>query len=214
MFSFDVTLKKIVFVVLLVAAVHYYVQPGNYFQSGREVNYSPNNLTPGELPSADPVQENLGNAAPIHYKNYTITPMANFTITARVLSKENYFYDSSSELSPTDLAMGWGRMSDPAILKKISISQSNRWYHWHVDEFPIPQREIETHSANMHMIPANASVRNTLANVRSGNIVALKGKLVSITRPDGWHWQSSMTREDTGDGACEVIWVEDLYIKP
>jgi hypothetical protein len=105
-------------------------------------------------------------------------------------------------------------MSDSQVLSKISISQSGRWYHWQVDEFPIPRRDIETHSANMHMIPADAGVDHTLANVHTGNIITLHGKLVRIDSKDGWHWQSSLTREDTGDGACEVIYVEDLSIRP
>jgi len=202
MFSSDWSLKKIILLLIFAVVVYRYGFPD------RVIKHSP-----GEIASIDPVQVNLSNATPIHYKNYTITPMADFTLTARVLSRENYRLDSSSELSPMDLAMGWGPMSDSKVLEKITISQSNRWYHWQTDAFPIPQREIEIHSANMHMIPADASVSHTLEQVHTGNVVLLKGKLVSITRPDGWHWQSSMTREDTGDGACEVIWVESLYIK-
>jgi hypothetical protein len=196
-------MKKIIGLVVIVYIVYH------YGFASREIKHGP-----GELATLDPVQENLGNAPAIQYKNYTITPMADFNITARVLSRENYSLDASSELSPMDLALGWGPMSDSQVLEKISISQSNRWYHWHVDEFPIPQRDIETHSANMHMIPADTSILNTLERVHTGDVVTLKGKLVSITRPDGWHWKSSMTREDTGDGACEVVYVESFYIKP
>ena len=56
---------------------------------------------------------------------------------------------------PEDLALGWGRMSDSDVLAKIDITQSGRFYYWHVDDFPIPRREIETSSANMHMIPSD-----------------------------------------------------------
>jgi hypothetical protein len=44
-------------------------------------------------------------------------------------------------------------MSDESVLKKIKISQSNRWDRWQVREFPITQQEIQTHSTNMHIIP-------------------------------------------------------------
>jgi hypothetical protein len=168
---------------------------------------------PGVLASEDPLQENISHSQPFSFKNYTITPLANFDMTARVLSRENYYTGREADLSPVDFAMGWGPMSDSQVLSKISIAQSGRWYHWQVDAFPIPRRDIETHSANMHMIPADDSVNNTLANVRTGNIIILHGKLVRIDATDGWHWQSSLTRDDTGDGACEVIYVEDLSIK-
>ncbi len=26
-------------------------------------------------------------------------------------------------------------------------------------------------------------------------------------RPCGWHWRSSLTRDDTGPGACELVYV-------
>jgi hypothetical protein len=30
---------------------------------------------------------------------------------------------------------------------------------------------------------------------------------VQVNTPDGWRWRSSLTREDTGGGACEVVYV-------
>jgi hypothetical protein len=32
--------------------------------------------------------------------------------------------------------------------------------------------------------------------------------LVEADGRDGWKWRSSLTRDDTGDGACELMWVE------
>jgi hypothetical protein len=118
-----------------------------------------------------------------------------------------------SDLSPLDLTLGWGPMSDDAVLKKITIEQSNRWYHWSVESFPIPQRDIETHSANMHMIPANDEVENQLNNIKRGDTITLDGYLVEVTSSDGWHWRSSLSREDTGGGACEVVFVKSVIRK-
>jgi len=96
------------------------------------------------------------------------------------------------------------------VLEQIDISQDNRWYRWRVEQFPIPRREIEIHSANMHLIPANQAVADTLAGIRPGQRIALTGQLVQVEGDDGFRWLSSLTREDTGDGACELIWVEQL----
>ena len=76
-------------------------------------------------------------------------------------------------------------MSDEAILKDIKISQSNRFYYWHVDELPIPRREIETHSANMHMIPADGAIESTLKSIRPRQVVKISGYLVQINASDG-----------------------------
>ena len=136
--------------------------------------------------------------------------LAGFGLEARVLGREDYHFDAGAAVSPTDLALGWGPMADPQVLASISIRQSNRWYHWQVESFPIPRREIEIHSANMHMIPANAAVAATLADVRKGQRIRLSGQLVRVDGEDGFTWSSSLSREDTGNGACELIWIEQL----
>lgn len=167
-------------------------------------------MTPGVAVDEEPIQSEVRSAPELRKGEYRIEPLAEFDIKARVLGAEHYHVDREADLAQVDLAMGWGAMSDPEILEQISISQSGRFYYWHVDEFPIPREEIETHSANMHMIPANDSVADRLQGIRAGEIVKLHGYLVEATAEDGWHWRSSLTRDDTGGGACELIWVESI----
>src|SRR5690606_27814761 len=137
---------------------------------------------------------------------------AYFEMTARVLSREDYSWDAEAALAPTDLALGWGRMSDSAVLARIDISQSGRFYYWRTDSWPIPRDEIEQSSANMHIIPADADVRAALERVRKGQLVHIEGFLVDASRPGGWHWKTSLTRGDTGAGACELVYVESLQV--
>jgi hypothetical protein len=168
--------------------------------------------SPGVLAPAEPQQVNIDHGAVLTKGDTTLTTRAQFDITARVLSRKDYSWGDDAKLIPEDLALGWGRMSDSDVLAKIDITQSDRFYYWHVDEFPIPRREIETSSANMHLIPADDSVKHQLEEVRVGQVVHIEGFLVDATRPDGWHWNTSMTREDTGAGACELVYVESLAI--
>ncbi|WP_266170550.1 hypothetical protein [Dyella subtropica] len=165
---------------------------------------------PGILAPDAPQQVDIDHGTQLQRGDVTLTTRARFELTARVLSREDYRYDAGASLAPVDLALGWGRMSDSAVLAKISISQSNRFYYWSVREFPIPRRDIETSSANMHMIPSDDMVRHSLERIRPGQLVHLEGFLVDASRPDGWQWHTSMTREDTGNGACELVYVEDI----
>ena len=166
---------------------------------------------PGVLAPDDPVQMPLDTSmATIRVGDFTLTPRARFDLTARVLSTERYRFDAGAALVPEDFALGWGRMSDSNVLKQIDISQSGRFYHWSVRQFPIPRREIETHSANMHLIPADAGVRRALGRIRTGQLVTLDGYLVDAGRADGWRWRTSLTRDDTGDGACELFYVTSI----
>jgi len=129
-----------------------------------------------------------------------------------VIASARYRFGRESDLSPVDLVLGWGAMSDTTILKHFSISQNGRAYSWRTNTFPVPREVIETHSANMHMIPADAEIESQLKSIRPGNMVHLKGLLVEVTSKEGFRWKSSLTRADTGGGACELIFVESLYV--
>ena len=169
-------------------------------------------LGSGVFAPETPEQIMIESPQSFSFKDYTITPMATFNIKAKVLSIEQYYSGRESDLSPVDFALGWGNMSDESILASIDISQSNRWYRWHVEKFPIPRRELEMHSANMHLIPANGYIESMIDNARTGDIVAINGALVKVDAQDGWHWSSSLTRADTGNHACELVWVERFEI--
>lgn len=169
---------------------------------------------PGVLAPADPTQHLLTASVPLFQKDrYQIKPLAEFAIEARVLAKSDYRFDEGADLAPIDLALGWGRMSDSVVLEQISIDQRQRFYYWHTTTLPIPRREIETHSANMHLIPATRAVAAQIKSIRPGHLINLSGYLVEVQRDDGWRWRSSLTREDTGNGACELIWVEAIAVR-
>lgn len=168
---------------------------------------------PGVIVAGEPQQFDMNNASAFDFKGYQFTPRARFKIQARVLGAEHYSLGRESELAPVDLALGWGPMSDDRVLDRLKISQANRFYYYSWEkEPPIPQQEIVTHSANMHMIPADADIAKQLARVRSGNIVELEGQLVWIKASDGWQWRSSLTRTDSGNGACEVVLVKSVQV--
>ena len=176
-----------------------------FFIRDESVSYGP-----GVSIVTEPIQSKTNLIQPFDFKGYDITPLASFDIEAKILSKENYRFDKESKLSPVDLALGWGRMSDEHVIEQIEISQSGRWYHWQTRHFPIPRREIETHSANMHMIPANSEVESALSRVHKGELVHIKGYLIRAENAQGYIWESSLTRNDTGSHACEVIFVNSI----
>lgn len=170
-------------------------------------------LEPGIKAEHEPIQINIKQKDYFQFKGFQISPLAEFRVRAKVLAREDYLLGRQSKLSPTDLVLGWGEMSDEAVLKHIDISQSGRWYHWNVERFPIPRRKIETQSANMHMIPANDEIEALISSVKQGQIIELDGYLVRVDDvDDGWYWQSSLTRDDTGNGSCEVVLVNHLEI--
>ena len=143
---------------------------------------------------------------------FRLRPLAGFEIKARVILTKRYWFGRGSDLAPVDLALGWGPMSDQEVLKHFTFSQSDRFYYWRTKTFPIPRETVESHSANMHMIPANGDIESDLKGLRPGNIVEVRGYLVEARGPDGGRWTSSLSRTDTGRGACEIIFVQSLRV--
>jgi len=168
----------------------------------------------GVLVPAAPEQTDAGSFAPIADEGFTLQPRARFVADARVLGSERYHLGKLADVAPLDIAVGWGRMSDSAVLAKLEISQGNRFYYWHYDdEPPIPREEIISHSANWHLLPANNGVWRSLRGVRVGEIVHLEGLLVDVQSPETGVIRTSLTRDDTGAGACEVIYVESVALR-
>jgi hypothetical protein len=165
----------------------------------------PPRVEAGDAPLQSEVPDSL---RPFALPAATLRPLAGFSADARVLAREDYRLGREADLSPTDLALGWQRMREDAVLSQLRISQSSRWYNYRwKDQPPLPPREIARSSANMHMIPANDTVADALAGIGKGDRVRIDGWLVEATAPDGWRWRSSTTRDDTGGGACEVVYV-------
>jgi hypothetical protein len=194
------TRKKIILGVVIVCLILIY-----YVSFVRGKRYAP-----GIIVSAAPQQLLLGQQKVWKKGNYRITALAEFNIRARVLSTEAYWFDRGADISPIDFALGWGIMSDQRILDQLTITQGGRWYYWQSNSLSISPEEIIAFSSNMHLIPANDRTDTLLKSIGKGDIIELRGYLVEVRGSDGFIWRSSLSRTDTGDGSCEVFWVEEV----
>ena len=168
----------------------------------------------GVLAPGDPIQgESIVRPKRWNIEGYLVSALTTYSITARVLGAERYRWTQSADLSPVDFALGWGAMSDTGIIKDFSFGQSGRYYSWWAKELPIDSGEISRHSVNMHIIPVDYLTRKKILNVEPEDVVTMKGYLVRVDRPDGFQWVSSLTRDDTGGGACELMLVEEISIR-
>lgn len=171
---------------------------------------------PGILIAAEPEQTALpDSAAPIRHGPFQLKPLARFALDARLLHRKIYRYDRESALAPVDLAVGWGPMSNQSVLDRLKITQSMRffWYEYQLPP-PIPPEQIVSHGTNLHIIPSTSELESRCKSLRSGTLIHLSGKLVEATGPEIGGWRSSLSRTDTGKGACELIWLEELRLIP
>ena len=65
--------------------------------------------------------------------------------------------------------------------------------------------------SNNHLISDKPEISDRVADIAIGDQIRVRGKLASYTGPAGTRGTST-TRMDTGDGACETVYVESFEI--
>lgn len=143
---------------------------------------------------------------------FKLAPRAGYEITAKVLGKRRYRWDDLAALAPWDFALGWGALSDEAVLRPLKVAQGDRFMFWHLYDSPIDINLVNRSSANVHLIPANDAILDKIESIPKGAIVTLSGELVDVHFSDQTMIPSSLTRLDTGPGACEILVVQDISL--
>ena len=137
----------------------------------------------------DPAQIPVSGRAAISHDGVLLQPLASFDVEARVLSTRRYTWFGSryglgreDALSPIDLALAWGPMSDQQVIDRLDISQGARFYgyRWSGTSPPLPPTVMVEHSANMHLIPASSLVWRQLKSLRPGHVVPGRSRSHSL----------------------------------
>jgi hypothetical protein len=176
----------------------------------------PASQPPGVLVAEEPRQQDLVPPPRFDDRGYTFVQRARYDITARVLRKEIYRIDGGATLAPVDVGVGWGPLSDTAVIDQLEFSQMGRFLYWkprNAATFPVSRTVLISHAAQMHLIPATPEIDSRARRLRPGQLVTIGGFLVDVRGPRGFTWNTSLTRTDTGDGACEIVWVESLDVQ-
>jgi hypothetical protein len=170
--------------------------------------------------SQPPEQTAVDNADPIRLEadgyEFVITPLAHYVLRGVVVSSESYRTGWNSNLSPCDVAVVWGELAADDAWQKLAWSQSGRWYdwRWHGQQ-PFTNEEVVRSSSNTHVVPASSDLASAARSLTPGDIAELGGELVRIDGRKGqgkvW-WKSSLSRTDTGDGSCELLYLRRLRV--
>lgn len=170
----------------------------------------------------DPIQGEASGNVPLKRGKYTgtISFIKSYDISAIVVSTKKYSGTSLADaVSSKDVALAWGKVAE--YNKKIDFnwSQSGRWCHWSVDDIDDIDvvggvDGVTRQMSNNHLIAASSAIEKKIKKIKTGDYVRITGFLVNVDASDssgnGYWWYSSTSRDDTGDGACEIIYVKDV----
>jgi hypothetical protein len=155
-------------------------------------------------------------AFPYKGETYLVHPVAEYELWGLVVSHNNIhsptdIYHDRSSVDTKDLCVIWG-----TNLTRDDFQQVAYWSEPWSCGFAVPAHLLffPDHVSNNHLITAEQRLRDRIDAIRIGDQIHLKGLLVNYSArrtPHAWR-QSSTTRHDRGNGACEVVFVEAIDI--
>ena len=169
-------------------------------------------LGPGIRAAQAPLQRE-SDGEHFEHRGFLLEPQAEFAVTGKLLARRRYRWDKLAALAPWDFALGWDLMSDESVLDWVDFTQGDRFLFRKLLHPKLPLRRIERSSANIHLIPADADIEAQLASVPVGAIVTLSGALVNARdAQNNTRFLTSLSRDDVGAGACEILFLERLKV--
>lgn len=153
-------------------------------------------------------------------KEVDINYIASYTLSGKVVDVQKYYGSSlQNKLSPLDIGIAWGFLAEDSDEKVTWTSNGTRFLRWRTNDMDWynkhgGEKGIGKYWSNNHLIPSEDKIEDLIKNIKKGDYVKIEGYLVKVRYdgPDGewFKWNSSTTRDDTENGACEVIYVTDV----
>ena len=152
--------------------------------------------------------------------SYTLEPKFSYGLYGLVVSlyDSDSFLDISHKNDPNnvrDLCVVWGENAKNSDYQKIKYKSGEFtcFFRWKGDRGEFNPKDL----SNNHIIPKNSVVSDIVRDVNIGDQIYIEGLLVdySVKLPDdsvAFKRSTSTTRGDAGNGACEIIYVENIEI--
>lgn len=158
---------------------------------------------------------------------YTLTPRFNYDISGLVLHRLAYnqwfSLSRTDEVFTLDLCLMWGNnLASGAYLNPtLAVEQDVRFCVYRYQPgagAPVLNGAL----SNNHMVVSDPAIQSVLDDISAGDQVRITGKLVDVQasalgatgqfESRQREWRTSTTRNDSGAGACEIIYVENVQI--
>ncbi len=149
--------------------------------------------------------------------DYSVKPMADYelwglVVTINDIKKWYNVYHDKNSVNIKDVCVIWGENLTSNAYRDVHYRSGEwtcytRWYKRLDGPF------LGTKLSNNHLLSDNEHVRNIIKKVRIGDQLHFSGALVGYAKKGENNYRnSSLTRTDTGNGACETFFVKKAKI--
>ena len=149
---------------------------------------------------------------------YRVDPEYDYELVGMIVSFRHHDDNSrmhrlaDDHLNMLDVCVVWGDNTSGAQLDKIDFWNGIFTCNVKTRDQAAWESFDMYQLSNNHLISDDEFVRNQIRKIRVGDQIRIKGYLSSYGGAGGSKRGTSTTRTDTGDGACETIYVEQFRI--
>ena len=152
---------------------------------------------------------------------YTVNPKFDYELYGMVVSYSNadgftniwHHKRWKDFINVRDLCVIWGNNVESGVYKNMKFD-SDSWTCWAYWPDQATGAAFTMNAlSNNHIVTDNDALKATLMQAEPGDLIRLKGVLATyVNHASGYTRGTSTTRNDTGQGACETIYIDEFEI--
>lgn len=172
----------------------------------------------------DPVQVAIARspmAISVGGIDYSVQPLYKYDLYGMVVSKHdaNTWWDYlhrewNDKLNVIDLCVVWGENARTGGYRGISFSSGQFTCNFQTSSREVWEAFDVNSISNNHLLSDDPALARKMRDVRIGDQIHFRGYLAEYSHNHGFPFKrgTSTVRTDTGNGACETVYVEDFEI--
>lgn len=153
-------------------------------------------------------------------QSYRITPLYDYELDGLVVSHHRaddwaniYHRERKDFLNLKDLCVLWGDNARSGVYRNMGFDNTSWtcWYQWSDRE--TGERFQPRQLSNNHLLSDNPAVSRLILDADVGDQIHFSGVLANYENPaSGFKRGTSTRRDDSGNGACETVYVKEFSI--
>lgn len=149
-------------------------------------------------------------------EDYWIEPVADYELWGMVVTHNNItgitdIMHTKDSVDIKDICVLWGSNTRNNDYQRMNFSSGDFICYY---QYPYGVSFQSDEISNNHLLSDNEKIREAIRQTHIGDQIHLRGMLINYSWKShpGWMRRTSTTRQDTGNGACEVVFVSDFEI--
>lgn len=151
-------------------------------------------------------------------KEITIKKLYSYEVSGRVVQtyeyKDYYYGDETyNTIAKKDVGIVWGNLVQDDILKNIKFSMNGarflKYTYRRGDWKKKLGAPIKKLCSNNHLISDDETITSLIKQIKKNDYIKISGYLINAYWGNSY-LTTSISRDDEGNGACEVVYVTDI----